>query len=175
MQLTDAARDSSPIPSAALGGDGGLPAGDGGGAGRGGRQISHRGGGHAPLRELPEWIDAFTKRYPAVEISIRTGRSQAIIVAIAERQLDLAFVRVPVVEPGISRVDLYEEAIILVSHPAHSAGGMGLSPAELQSLPLILFPRGTSFRAQLDTAFATLGITPRVRMETDSVEEVSVP
>jgi len=37
---------------------------------------------------------------------------------------------------------------------------------------LILFPRGTGFREYLDRALADAGISPHVKMETDSVEAI---
>lgn len=129
-------------------------------------------GGTHPMYELPGWIQGFTESYPSVDISIRTGRSREIISAVCGRELDIAFVRVPVAEPGVCHIDLYTEPILLISDPGRYGNGAVLSPAQLQLVPLILFPQGTSFRSQIDAALGAAGITPRVRMETDSVEEI---
>lgn len=140
-------------------------------AGVAGRIVIGVGGTH-PMYELPDRLRAFAQRYPAVDITIRTGRSQAIIAALRDRLLDLAFVRVPITEPGIREIALYEEPFLLVSRPGQFVEGSVLSPDELQSAPLILYPAGTSFRSELDTALGALAIEPRVRMETDSTEEI---
>ena len=129
-------------------------------------------GGTHPMSELPEWLQSFSRRFPGVEVSVRTGRSQEMIAAIRDRQLDLAFVRVPVTDPRICVVDRYEERIILVAQPDKYPAESPLDPAEVSSSPLILFPQGSSFRAQIDAALAAANITPRICMETDSIDEI---
>lgn len=140
----------------------------GGGAGR---LVIGVGGTH-PMYELPYWISSFTTCYPSVDISIRTGRSREIIDAVYARQLDLAFIRVPVVDVNMCYTSLFSEQIVIVSSPALTMMKTVLTPKEFQTNPLILFPSGTSFRAQLDTALQSIGVVPWVRMETDSVEEI---
>ena len=129
-------------------------------------------GGTHPMYELPGWLQRFGARYPGVEVSVRTGRSQEMVAAVCSRRLDLAFVRVPVTGPGLCVVGLYDEPIVLVAQPGRHPPGHELSPQELADAPLILFPAGTSFRAQLDAALAAAGVVPRVAVESDSVEGI---
>jgi DNA-binding transcriptional LysR family regulator len=42
----------------------------------------------------------------------------------------------------------------------------------LEELPLILFPRSTGFRSYLEQRWLERGLSPRVKMETDSVEAI---
>jgi len=129
-------------------------------------------GGTHPMYELPELLQRFAERFPDVEISVRTGRSQEIISAVRDRQLDLAFVRTAVVDPGIQSMELYEETIILVAQPGRYSMEVPIDQKDILSAPLILFPQGTSFREQVDAALSTVKVTPRIRLETDSVEEI---
>lgn len=129
-------------------------------------------GGTHPMYELPELLQSFASRFPDVEVSVRTGRSQEIIDSVHERQLDLAFIRTPIADPGIHSVYLYEEPIILVAQPGQCKVDSSLELEDVLSYPIILFPKGTSFRKQVDTMFSKIQITPRIRLETDSVEEI---
>jgi DNA-binding transcriptional LysR family regulator len=129
-------------------------------------------GGTHTLYELPKLVRAFTKLFPRVDLIIHSGRSGEIISAVCERRIDIAFVRVPVTEPALHQITLSEEMMLLVSHPRPYKKRTKLTPAELQTAPLILFPQGASFRVQIDNALASIGVVPRIRMETDSVEEM---
>ncbi|MHB1000815.1 MAG: LysR family transcriptional regulator [Armatimonadota bacterium] len=129
-------------------------------------------GGTHPMYELPGLLQGFSKRFPDVEISVRTGRSKEIISAVCDRQLDLAFVRTTVADPDIKSIDLYEEPIILVSQPGQYPENVPLNLDDILNASLILFPKGTSFRNQIDTALADAQIIPRISLETDSVEEM---
>jgi len=129
-------------------------------------------GGTHPMYELPEWLRQFADRYPAIDVTIRTGRSQEMVTAVCDRQIDMAFVRIPVDHPGVECITLNEEQISLVGHPAHYPIASVLSPEMARMTPFILFPRGSSFREQINQALSVPGILPRIRMETDSIEEI---
>lgn len=126
------------------------------------------------ILHLPRWLRAFREAHPGVDVAVRTGRSQQVAALVAEREIELGLVTTPVSLPGLVSNPLFEEEILLVAPPALATGT--LSPASLARLPLIVFPRGTGFRAYVDRALATVlapaGLVARVKMESDSAEAI---
>lgn len=122
---------------------------------------------------LPELLRSFRVRHPGVEVIVRTGGSAAIAQLVLGREVDVGLVTTPVEHDDLSVMPLYEEEIVLVvpvDHPLAERRGVRLE--HLREISLILFPRGSGFRAYLDQTFAGLGLAPPVKMETDSVEAI---
>jgi DNA-binding transcriptional LysR family regulator len=155
--------------------------------GRGGRLILAA-GVTTSIFHLPRWLKAFRLVRPDVDITVKTGRSREVAQMALDREIDLGFVTSPVPHKDLETVPLFDEQIVLVGPPddrtgasqevPHHAvpGAPSAAPREVAAMlsetPLILFPRGTGFRAYLDQVLALAGATPRVKMETDSVESI---
>ena len=144
---------------------------------------------------LPRWLKAFRKAHPDVDITVKTGGSREVARMALDREIDLGLVTSPVPHPDLEALPLFDEQIVLVGPPdARSDAPPDSSPspqpdagpdalpggpptrpvmqATLSETPLILFPRGTGFRAYLDQVLAEAGASPHVKMETDSVESI---
>lgn len=121
---------------------------------------------------LPAWLTRFRASHPGVDIVVRTGRSKEVAELTLGREADLGMVTSAVRHPGLTSVDLLEERIVLVCPSDHHLSGQTVPAARLESCALILFPEGTGFRAYLDGVLRQVGISMRVKMETDSVEAI---
>jgi DNA-binding transcriptional LysR family regulator len=121
---------------------------------------------------LPPWLRAFREICPAVDVVVRTGRSREVEALALAREIDLGLVTSPVRHPELAARELFQEAILLVAPPGHPLAGQSVPPAALVDAPLILFPRGTGFRADLDRALAGWGAAALIKMESDSVEAI---
>lgn len=125
---------------------------------------------------LPGWLRAFREAHPGIDVTVRTGRSREVATLALEREIDLGLVTSAVRHPDLRHVPLYEEEIVLVAPRSSDTPPRALSAAELARTPLILFPRGTGFRAYLDRvlepALAGVGRAPLVKMESDSAEAI---
>jgi len=132
---------------------------------------------------LPAWLRTFRERHPGVDVAVRTGRSREVATMALDREIDLGLVTSPVEHKDLRVIALFEERIVLVDNPRTCSIAPGGRPAGtgtrpyatlegLSAAPLILFPRGTGFREYLDRALADAGISPHVKMETDSVEAI---
>jgi DNA-binding transcriptional LysR family regulator len=121
---------------------------------------------------LPGWLRAFQERHPGIDVVVRTGRSRETAALVLEREIDLGLVTSGVQNPDLRVVELYEEEIILVAPRGHPLAGRALPAAELARAPLILFRQGAGFREYLDRALQRAGITPQVKMESDSAEAI---
>jgi DNA-binding transcriptional LysR family regulator len=138
---------------------------------------------------LPRWLQSFREAHPDVDITVKTGRSREVARMALDREIDLGLVTSPVPHPDLEALPLFDEQIVLVGPPESSPSpqpdarpnGPPMQPdsspspitqATLSETPLILFPRGTGFRAYLDQVLAEAGAAPHVKMETDSVESI---
>lgn len=121
---------------------------------------------------LPEILAKFKGAYPAVEVAMRTGRSQQIQQLVLDDTVPLGFVHSPLVpHPEVEAIPLYSEAIVLVVHPGHSLAGRAEVTAEqLASEPFITSDRASGYWSLVEQFWASSGIAPRVTMELDSIE-----
>ncbi|MCE5322753.1 LysR family transcriptional regulator [bacterium] len=121
---------------------------------------------------LPKWLGIFRKQYPDIDVIVRTGRSREVASMILNREIDLGFVTSPVEHADLRITGLCDESIQLVASPGWSGKGSSIAAHDLSEAPLILFPKNSGFRDYLDRIFANAGITPKVKMESDSLEAI---
>jgi DNA-binding transcriptional LysR family regulator len=121
---------------------------------------------------LPKWLGIFRKTYPDVEMIVRTGRSREVAAMALNREIDLGFVTSSVEHTDLRIIGLYDESIQLVVSPAWSDRKDPITAHGLSKAPLILFPKNSGFRDYLDKVFSDSGITPKIKMETDSLEAI---
>lgn len=121
---------------------------------------------------LPDWLRVFRAKYPAVEMILRTGRSQEIMMLLKEGEIDMGIITTPAENPHFTMQRLFDEDIILVAPFEHPFAGTNILAERLAEIPLILFPHGNGFRSYLDQALAQACIPVTIKMETDSVEAI---
>jgi len=121
---------------------------------------------------LPEVLARFKAAFPAVEVAVRTGRSQQIQQMVLEDTVPLGFVHSHLVtHPDIEAVPMGSEAIVLVSYPGHPlAGRPEVTAEQLASEAFITSDRASGYWALVEQFWAHSGIAPRVTMELDSIE-----
>jgi DNA-binding transcriptional LysR family regulator len=121
---------------------------------------------------LPEVLAKFKLACPAVEIAVRTGRSQQIQQLVLEDTVPLGFVHSPLIShPDIEAIPLTSEPIVLVMHPGHPlAGRSEVTPEQLASEPFINSDRASGYWSLVEQFWASAGIAPKVTMELDSIE-----
>ncbi len=139
------------------------------GSGKGGKLIIGA-GVTTSIFQLPKWLAKFRERKPEVEMIVRTGRSSEVVSMTLAREIDLGFVTSPVDNSDLRITGLFDEQIRLVAHPNWQHDGKSIT--ELSQAPLILFGKNSGFRDYLDRTFADAGITPNIRMESDSLEAI---
>jgi len=117
---------------------------------------------------LPSWLRELGRRFPGIDVSVRTGTSRDVEAWVAAAEGDLGFVTSEPRRAELVARTVFEEEIVLVVEPA--AGHR--ERVRLEKLPLILFPRSTGFRSYLEQRWLERGLSPRIKMETDSVEAI---
>ena len=113
----------------------------------------------------------FIEAHPGVTVDLSTNRADAILAAVASREIDAGLVYVDdPLPPGLRAQPLYrDELILLTSDPAVRAGGAPISWLAVAELPLCLLTAGMQNRQLIDRAFAAVGAQVHPRIEADSV------
>ena len=119
---------------------------------------------------LPDILERFTGQFPGISLSIKTGRSTDVLEMVLSEQVDVGLGRT-LVHPQIESFHLYDEHIVLVTHPQHSFALLGeVSIYDVAYEPLILYDRDSTYFVLIERFCREMGIASRVEMELDSVE-----
>jgi DNA-binding transcriptional LysR family regulator len=117
---------------------------------------------------LPNWLRELGRRFPGIDVSVRTGTSHDVEAWVVAAEVDLGFITSEPRQGELVARPVFEEEIVLVVEPSAARR----ERVRLGELPLILFPRSTGFRSYLEQRWLERGLSPQVKMETDSVEAI---
>jgi DNA-binding transcriptional LysR family regulator len=120
---------------------------------------------------LPEIIESFKELHPSVRLAVLTGTTSEIRDLVLRGEADIGIVTSPVRHPELEVMPLYEDEMVFVTACASKLPGE-LRFSALEGEPLILFSKGSGFRAFLDEIFQTHGLEPAIAMESDSMEAI---
>ena len=118
-------------------------------------------------RGLPGVILRFRRRYPAIHLSVKNMSTSDQLQALADRTIDIGFVRLPVPTDDIEAVPVLSERLMIVLGKQHAEVPDGLSA--LRDAPFIIPCRADS-ASFYDHVFQTCkaaGFVPNVVQETD--------
>jgi LysR family hydrogen peroxide-inducible transcriptional activator len=96
---------------------------------------------------LPRIIGDLTRLHPGLDIRVRETQTTKLIEELAEGRLDTAIVALPVSEPSLTEVALFEEKFVLV-RPAEDEGKPVPNREALREMKLLLLEEGHCFRDQ---------------------------
>jgi DNA-binding transcriptional LysR family regulator len=123
---------------------------------------------------MPPLLTAMTARHPGVDVSVLEGNTTALLPQLVGGGVDLAVVNLPVVDPDVSVVLLFEEDLIVVAPTSHPLAARDqLTMADLAEHELLLTPPGTSIRVELDRAAAAAGVALRAKAELDGLRLIA--
>lgn len=117
---------------------------------------------------LPSWLRELGRRFPGIDVSVRTGTSRDVEAWVAAAEVDLGFITSEPHREDLVARPVFEEEIVLVVEPSAARR----ERMRLDELSLILFPRSTGFRNYLEQRWLERGLSPLVKMETDSIEAI---
>ena len=108
--------------------------------------------------------------HPAVALGVRTGHSEELLALVLAEQVQIAIVRT-LRHPEIESTPLYEDEVVLATHPAHAfAGDHAVRVEQLGDQPLILFDPSSSYHELTSAMFRAAGVSPRGVMVLDSID-----
>src|SRR5580765_7628544 len=115
---------------------------------------------------LPQILRELKKTHEAVETSVASGTSEALVQQVLAGELDVAFVSLPVDARGIQTELLSEDYLVAIASRHHKlASQKVVSAYAVACEKLILGERGGNTRRLIDQFFAQAGVTPKVIME----------
>ena len=119
---------------------------------------------------LPRALQRFAREHPAVALGVRTGHSEELLSLVLAEQVQIAIVRT-LRHPEIESTPLYEDEVVLATHPAHAfAGDHAVRVEQLGDQPLILFDPSSSYHELTSAMYRAAGVAPRGVMVLDSID-----
>jgi DNA-binding transcriptional LysR family regulator len=127
--------------------------------------------GLATIEELlPEVLVRFRAKYPGVELRLQDMPTPTQVAALAQGQIDVGFVRLPVTKSRVHTRAVLRERLVLAygAHgPWHPRGGL----ASLAASPFVTIARATSatFHDHVLAVCRAAGFTPKIVQETNEL------
>lgn len=119
---------------------------------------------------LPGIVERFRQQHPKITVHIKTGRSSDVQEMVLREDADVGLAR-DLKNPEIEVVHLFDEHIVLVTHPKHPfAKRRRATMREVAREPLILYDPGSAYFTRIYEVCREAGIEPRVEMNLDSIE-----
>ena len=115
---------------------------------------------------LPSARAAFHEQHPAVELSLTTGPTQALVEQVLAYELDGAFVGGTIEHPDLTQSEMFEEELVLVTEPTCTG------PDDISRRVLLVFREGCSYLARTEAWAREAGQLPLRRMEFGTVEAI---
>ncbi|MFJ8081033.1 LysR family transcriptional regulator [Streptomyces sp. NPDC096205] len=126
--------------------------------------------------DVPELLQRYRERYPQVRVVLRSGRSDDLVAAIRDGELDIAFLGLPEgqLPTGVETLVLDHDEHVLVVPAGHRlAGASRVALRDIAGETFVDFMVGTPARAQSDQAFAAAGLARDVAYEVGLVEMIT--
>ena len=116
---------------------------------------------------LPGILETFHKRYPGVDVAIKTGRATEILDWVVSEEIQVGIAR-DLHHPDVMTTHLYDEKLVLVTHPEHRfASSEVASIYEVASEPLIVYDKESTYFVLIDKICREAGILPNIQMVLD--------
>ena len=123
---------------------------------------------------VPLVLERVTRDYPKIQVVVVDATTTSLVPQLVADRLDLAIVNLPVTDPDLVTEPLFDEDRLVVAPDGHPLAGRGrIHFSDLADHDLLLEPKGTSFRDELDAEAAAAGITLRAKAEVDGLRLIA--
>jgi len=125
------------------------------------------------LHELPPYLNAFMKRYPAVKVDVEYRRSNLVYEDVLHNSVDLGIVAYPSRNNQLEVIPFKDDYLVLVvsvEHPLASKPQISLSA--LKGQKFIHFDKDIPTRKAIDRVFEKVDLEIEPVMEFDNIETV---
>ena len=115
-------------------------------------------------------LGRLAERHPALRPVLVEATTTSLTPRVLDGDLDMAIVNTPVVEAGLESEPLFDEERIVVAPADHPLADRGtIDVADLAEHPVMLTPRGTTFRDAIDQELAAAGVRLTAAAEVDGL------
>jgi LysR family transcriptional regulator, cell division regulator len=121
---------------------------------------------------LPPLLARFHRRFPAVQLTLQTGPTAALVASVLDGSLDGAFVAGPIEHPDLAIVPAFKEELVLVSArrwtslAAIRAHTVGSGPS------ILVFRTGCAYRQRLEHLLVEFGWPSAARLEFGTLDGI---
>ena len=129
-------------------------------------------GATACIYLLPPVLRDLKRRFPTLEITVRTGNSTDVLKALEENALDVGLVTLPAPGRMFDVTPVLEDAFVAISAADDDRLPDVVTPAILASLPVVLYEAGGNTRRVVNEWFARAGVPLTPVMDLGSVEAI---
>jgi len=120
---------------------------------------------------LPKLLRKFRAQYKDVDLHVTTGSTEAILRLLRSRDIEIALLTLPLVEPDLEVRQVLKEEMVVLTAPRHPlTRKRSVDARAMARHPLILFEKGSNTRKVVDEFFVAEGIPVNVIMETENVD-----
>ncbi|HEY3842444.1 MAG TPA: LysR family transcriptional regulator [Acidimicrobiales bacterium] len=114
-------------------------------------------------RVLAPALVEFHASHPGIELQVVEAGSRQLVRQLASGEVDLALVVLPIADPLVATVPLFDDPLVLAVAPDHPlAAHPTVRVADLEGLALVMFRDGYDLRAVTLAACREAGIEPRL-------------
>ncbi len=117
---------------------------------------------------LPKIISELKRAYPSLDLHVRETVTSRLIAELAEGRIDMAILALPVSEPSLEEVPLFDEEFVLI-RPAADADKPVPDREMLREMRVLLLEEGHCFRDQALSFCNLQGRHPRELLEGSSL------
>jgi DNA-binding transcriptional LysR family regulator len=119
---------------------------------------------------LPGLLKTFRGRFPRVDVSVKTGRSEQVLQMILADEAQVGLVRA-VYHQDVETKGLIEDELVLVANSHDQIAHQDrVTVNQLSEQPFIFFDHNSSYYSLAQGIFRQQGVVPRRQMELDSME-----
>lgn len=123
---------------------------------------------------VPDLVTTIRDGEPGVSVVVVDATTTSLVPQLLDGGLDLAVVNLPVTDPKIATEALFDERKVLVAPTDHPLAAFDeVTMHDLAEHRLVLEPRGTAFRDDLDTAATSAHVELRPLAEVDGMTLVA--
>lgn len=123
---------------------------------------------------VPLVLEELTREHPKVRAIVVDATTTSLVPRLLADELDLAVVNLPVTHPEVVAEHLFDEDRILIAPDEHPLAQLErVSLVDLADHELLLEPKGTAFRDELDREAAAAGIELKAKAEVDGLRLIA--
>jgi LysR family transcriptional regulator, transcriptional activator of the cysJI operon len=125
------------------------------------------------LSEVSRLQDAFTGRYPAVQLQVEYMRPEKVYEAVLNDAADLGLVSYPQASREIAAIHWRDEEMQIAVAPSHPfARRRRVYPTDLNGQTFVGFDEDLSIRRELDRFFKAQGVEVNMAMHFDNIHTI---
>ena len=119
---------------------------------------------------VPLLLDETRRAHPLLEVIVLDATTTSLVPLLVQNRLDLAVVNLPVDDPDIETADLFSEDQVVITPDSHDLASRDrIDLVELAQYEVLLPPKGTAFRDEIDTDARRVHVELRCRAEIDGL------